>query len=825
MNKRHKKIIFIVLIASMLVNTIGFGTNTKVARAAGAVMNATFEGDIHKYWGLYQDPNSARNFEFYRAYDAPFANGSYSAAIDASGTPGESFSAILSNQNSFGIDATKDYYLMFYAKATAETEIITYLQQSDNYSAITNYHARTIGNTWQRYMISLSPTVSSKSFLAFVVGSMPAESTLYLDGVKLIEANSLLVTKNIAGIVGESNKFLKINNIRNFNLEEIDIELPFYDNATRQASVTRIHPDRMRPDGIYFTMPERSFPGVAKVFVSDIYIGQFNYNLKTKVSSIHPNIIRLNQDVIISGSGFSPVENSTFLIVEKINDQNKREKVWLTPESFDSNLSELRFILPPGVVQGSLHIQSTFMSMDGKEIVNKSNQLAYKLKPMVVATNWSKRGYEHVGDKLRIYGLGFGRKPSVRYYDTEGVIRDTIKAKFIEAGDIEIIEVPTTKKINSFNITVVAGGVESDQSVDLAYLAKPVLTAVKTRHKRTILSDNTVIPAAKVGEEIILTGLSFNSNTETIEVEFQANGERIRTSAVADSVKGNSLKVIVPNSASNGYLKVIVNGSDSNHLPIEIVPTIISVNPNPVVPGEEIVINAYGIGTNVNLAKINFNIGQNEKTSVTPDSIVIDGDHVIVRARAPFDLSYNGTKVNLQYDRWDDKGDAVLNIRPHIVRAGINMDNKVLSIIGYGFSITPKENKITYKYVDEDQTTVEPNVRVLGVYPTEEGQEIRIKILDDYHFGNISVQVGEYSSNEVNFGPISVSSITRRVENIGEPGNMMGVLYIKGYNFGSDGGVLVGETWADIHYRSDFFIIAVVPEVNLYDGPVIIARE
>jgi hypothetical protein len=166
-----------------------------------------------------------------------------------------------------------------------------------------------------------------------------------------------------------------------------------------------------------------------------------------------------------------------------------------------------------------------------------------------------------------------------------------------------------------------------------------------------------------------------------------------------------------------------------------------------------------------------------------------------------------------------------LNVRPHIIRAGINLDNKILSIVGYGFSISPKENIITYTYSDEGQTVIDPKVRVLGVYPVEEGQEIRVQILDDYYFGHVSVQVGEYTSNEANFGPITISRIVRRVEFIEGAGADMGVLYISGYNFGDGGGVNVGGNWAEVHYRSDYFIIAVVPEENLWDGPVLVARE
>ncbi len=823
MNKQFKKSIFVVLLISLLFTTTNLGTNIKIAKASTNLIDGgSFEGDIHDDWGFWNDSGSNRNYDFYRAYDASFGYGSYSAAIDAKKAPGDAFSAILSTSegNSFQIDATQEYYLLFYAKATTKLSVIAYLQRTSDYNKISTPQAKTISNNWKRYMMKISPSASSESYLAFVLGDMPADSTLYLDGVQLLRADSALLTKNISGYIGEKNKFLSIRNISNFNENEIEVELPFYNNG--KTARTRIHPEKMTSSGVYFTMPVKSFAGIGHVYVNDVFIGLFNYQPKIKINNIHPSLVRLNQDLIIDGSGFSSIDNSTFLIVDKINKENKREKVWLKPKSFDSNLSQMRFVLPPGVVSGSMFVQTSFLNTEGVETIIKSNSVGYKLKPIVVATNWSERGYEHVGDKLRIYGLGFGRSPMLKYYNENGELVDTIRAKFIESGDLEIIEAPTTKKTNYFNISVVSEGIESDQSADLSYLAKPVLSLIKTQYSRKMLASEQAIAAAKVGDTITLTGLSFQGSDAV--VEFQGNNKRLIQNIAIESNKNTSLQVVVPEGALSGYIDIKVNGADSNYLPIEIIPTIISVNPDPVVPGETITITAYGVGDNVNLAKINFMLDSKIQSNLQVDSISINNGISTLRLKAPYDLSYKGTKISLQYDRWKDNGTTVLNIQPHIIRAGINMDNKILSIIGYGFSITPRENIISYKYSNEKQTVIDPNVRILGVYPTEEGQEIRIKILDDYHYGHVNIKVGEYTSNEVNFGPINIANISRRLEKT-EGSAQVGVLYIKGYNFGLNGGVLVGNTWADIRHRSDFYIVAVVPEANLYDGPVIVARE
>jgi hypothetical protein len=97
--------------------------------------------------------------------------------------------------------------------------------------------------------------------------------------------------------------------------------------------------------------------------------------------------------------------------------------------------------------------------------------------------------------------------------------------------------------------------------------------------------------------------------------------------------------------------------------------------------------------------------------------------------------------------------------------------------------------------------------------------------LDDYHFGYVSVSVNGENSNEVNFGPISIRNIARRIEFVKSENRIMGVLYISGYNFGANGGVRVGDQWANVHYRSNFFIIAIVDQAHVNDNPVIVTKS
>jgi hypothetical protein len=837
LSKNFKKGIIFIFILSCFLGNFPMNINRVEARyraPANLIKANSFENDIDEYWGFWNNPESNRTYDFFRSYDAPFGSGSYSATISANGNPEDSFNAILSTRvsnNKFTVNSEKKYLLIFYAKASQDLDLITYLQRTDNYEAISAIQAKTISTNWKKIVVSVAPTVSTEAVLAFVLGDMPANSSLYLDNIQLFEQNFSLETPEVRGIIKSQNKAIRINGMTNFVLNDIDIELPYLNNTNGEIETKRFKPDSINSNTAYFKMHEKTFSGVAKVYICDIYLGSFNYGVDPKISGIHPALVRMDNDLVVFGSGINPVKENTYLVLNAIDNEKKAYQAWIKPENFDSELSQASFHLPAGIISGTMYLQTSYTDKDGNNKINKSNSTSYKLKPVVYATDWSKKGYEQIGDKLRIQGKGFGLRPAVIFHDENDNILETKAAQIVGLGDVEIIEVETTKKTNVFNISVISEGIESDYSESLDYLAKPKITSISASHSRSLNTADEIMPAAKVGETLRINGYGFALNKENIQVEFQGNNDaRIRslvasTSVISSRRGGDYFSVSVPEGAVSGYMGLVINSSVSNYFPLEIIPTVLNVSPNPIVPGNDIIIRANGVKNNLNLTKIHFKIDNNNVETVSPHSIVNSLNYSDIYVKVPLSFSANNSSFTLQYDRWKDDGSSVLNILAHIVNASINMDNKILSIKGYGFSILAKENIITYRYADEDQTIIEPQVRILGVYPSEEGQEIRIQILDDYHYGNVSVQVGENTSNQVNFGPASVSNIARRIEYVESLEKVMGVLYISGYNFGSGGGVQIGEDWAEVHYRNDFFIIAVVPEANLYNNPLVVVRE
>lgn len=834
-NLQVQKSLFFKLLNLSVITSLVFSfsvfASAGTAQAAGnLIKEGSFENSINTHWGTWTDESSSRTYELYRAYDAPFGYGSYSAAIDAKGTPDNAFTAVMSSNNSvnkFPVNSAKKYLLIFYARSTANMDLIAYLQKADTHDAISGFYAKTVTDKWQKIVINVEPTVSSDALLAFVYGNMPNNATLYLDGVQLVESNNVVSANEIKGYVGDT-KFVNISNVGNYSIDDIEIELPYFDNLTNSLTSKKIKPKQLTSSGANFEMKEGTYSGLGKVYINSSYIGSFNYNILPKLNTYHPELVRVGEDIVISGSGYMPLEkNSTSLVINTVNSEGKVSQNWVKPETMDSSLKQMSLKLPAGTVAGNMYIQTSYFDSNGVEIINKSNSIAYKIKPVVTATEWSQRGYEHVGDKMMIYGKGLGTAPSVNFYDKSGSKLETIKAKIISVGEVEKIEVATTKKSNSFDITITSNGVESDRSEYLAYLAKPKIMTVTSSYSRTIYSGSEKIQAAKIGEEITINGEGFKAADGLIDVEFQGNNKRITVRLNSENIirEGTILKVAVPVGAQNGYFNVKVNNQNSNYVALEIIPTIISINPDPAIPGADIKITANGVSDNLDLCKIVFKLNNTEEETVSPYAIDLSGEQAVVYVKAPMAISNSNTKLILQYDRWSDNGSSVLNVRPHIDSASMNLENKVISIKGYGFSINPKENVITYKYNDATKTVVTPNVRMLGVYPTEEGQEIRIQVLDGYRFGFLSVQVGEYISNEVAFGETLISKVARRVEFVKSENKVMGVLYISGYNFGTKGKVLVGGHEATIHYRSNFFIIAVIDKAYINDNPVTVTRE
>ena len=829
----HKAINALVLFALVFNFSFFSDTSVKDAQAyTNMLKEGSFETNIDSYWTSWQNEGSARVYDIYRSYESAFGFGSHSVAIRAtSGAPEEAWTANFQpreDTNGFALEADKKYYLAFYVKATQNTQTRVTLSSTQNYEAVDGFRDVPVTTDWVRNVLVFNPTVSSGGTISFNYGDLAEGAEIYIDGIQLFEDAVKVATPEIKGTIGQTKRFVRVSNISFFTQNEIEIELPYYDENTSSVGTKRFNPSEVNTTGFYMDMYEGTFSGIARIYAKNELIGEFNYNVTPVVVDFYPTMFHADEDVVITGSGFNPQIDidKMFVVVKTMDVNGKVFDHYIKPHVIDPKLKQITFKLPVGVIAGSVYVQTSYRNIDGEDIVLKSNSTRYDVKPLIYQSEWSKLGFEQVGDKLKIHGKGISNRPVVNFYDDDGTKVATLRATLLEIGSEEIIEVATPVNINKLNITVQVGRIESDRASALAYTAKPLIKSIKTTKKRFMSGSELNMPAAKAGEEIIIYGSSLHSKTASSVVEFQGLNRRIQVTPSSFDTRGGWIKAIVPNGTQNGYIDVELNGLKSNYLPLEIIPTIVELQPTQIVPGALMAIHASGVGPVNSLTKVYFNSGK-EKTMVIPESVDSYEDIAVVHVRVPMAISNKSTSINLQYDKWIDDSSSAINVNPTITNASMDQDSGILVIRGYGFSISPRENMITYKYADENKTVITPKATILGVYPTEEGQEIRIKILDDYHYGYVQVKVGDNISNEYNFGPVSIRSIARRVqylENEDGSGQNMGVLYIKGYNFGNNGGVRVGEEWADIHYRTNFFIIAVVPEANINDNPVIVTK-
>ena len=833
-NKIKKAVIFLIVFAVISNLVIIFKNNHDAAAAGNLLKGGAFETDLSTYWETWKTASVTGTAELYRSYDVPFGQGSYSAAIERKGAPGSRFDIgfVGKSANNFTVDLSKTYYFKYYAKASVASRVSMYLEDASNSAAITPISEQAVTTDWQQYGTFFTPgsTGSRQALLIFTLGDLADNATLYFDSFTLTEFNPILSTTEIKGYAGETGKILRFNDLSLLSEEDVEIELPYYDELTGQATNKRFHPEKIvGGKDVYLNMYSQTYPGVGRVYIRNYSAGQFNYNLLPKLSELYPTQPRANEDLVLKVGGLNPVPGASHIVVKSIDINGKPFESWLSPATFDSKLSLVNVKLPVGVMSGPVFMHTSYVNTAGTNIENRTAVLNYKVKPVIFSVAWSKRGFEQVGDNLRILGKGIANRPTVNFYSATGklIAGKTAKVVAINAAD-EAIEVVAPTNANEGTLRVSVNGVESDDSQALNFLARPKLNNIVSKNKRTITETGGSLPAAMIGEEITLNGEGFfAASTSNISVEFQSYNYRF-TAAVAPGKydpNGKFVKVTVPANAKTGFLAVQADTQKSNYLPLEIIPKVTSITPDPIVPDELMTIHAQGVGGNINLLKVIFNLTNNEKIEAAAENLLTYDNDSVITLKVPLAISNRFSSVNLRYDRWTDNEKVYLNVRPFITGASINLDDKILTISGYGFSINPKENVITYHYADQARTVVTPSVKMLGVYPTEEGQEIRIQILDGYRYGYVSVKTGDYASNEANFGPVSVKKITRRVEFVPADGRVRGVLYITGYNFGSQGDVMVGAITANTHYRSEYFIIAVVDSQYVNNNPVIVTKR
>lgn len=819
---------FIVIVFTLMAL---LPTASLQAASNNLIKNPSFEqGSVTTYWDLWNIKPEERTYTMYRSYDVPYGTGSYSAAIESTGPIGTIYEAGIGTKpsnNPFTVTGDKTYFFSLYIKASEPTTISVYLQKADDYQPLAPAQQIEVSANWEKKVILFTPTSTANASLGMAFGNLPEGTTLNIDALDLSEKNLNVTTNDIGGFIGDS-KTLNLSGSTNWTINDVEIELPYFNSETNTSERKKFKPRSVNSNSASFIIPGQTFSGLGKVFYLDAPIGEFNYNVFAKVTEVSPDPIRPDEDLVVYGTGFNPDLSKNFIIMKGIAANGVTFDTWIAPHTIDSSLTQLVVKLPIGLANSKLQVRTYFTTINGTPVENKSNLLPYSIKPVIYGATWTERGREQVGDKLTITGKGIAYKPVVHFYNENDqlISKKAAVLKKINIGTIntEEIEVVTPVTLNKVKITVKVESYESDKADALVYTARPTIASIKSTHKRT-LGDKSYISAAKTGETIRLIGQGFITAEPAIISFWSIQGGVTEVSVDPSHIdpKGKWIDVIVPVGIQNGQVNLEINGQKSNNVTFEVIPTIITSQPIEPIPGTMLTITAQGIALDPTQVTIYFKTLKNQEIAVQPLTLTEVDNNVEVTVMTPRAIPDQGTTIKIQYASWLNDETYRVVAAPYIESATINRDNDMLVIKGYGFSTVAKNNKITYKYADG--TVVTPKTKMIGVFSTSEGQEIRITILDDYYYGFVSVTVGENQSNEVDVGPAVITRLERRIQFVAANKQVMGVLYISGRNFGNNGDVLVGDTWATTHYRSNTFIIAVVDREDLYNNPVIVTKE
>lgn len=806
------------------------GAKTASAAAVNLIVDGSFNQDINQNWNLWKGADSMRSYILARGYQSPLGYGPYSLAVQATGSGAGLYDAGIASvgANQFSLESGKSYVLSFQAKASVPARIAMHLENTSTYQIVSEQKEISLETKWTKYQLLIEPNASGKTSLTVAVGSLPDGATLYIDNLNLFESNSALTTTSVSGYIGDQNKQLAIVNGNLYSVDEIKIELPYLNTSTGVVGTKQFSANNIKNSVAFFDIPEQTFSGIGKVYAAGSLIGQFDYQVLVKIKDFSPNPVSVDEDLVIYGTGFTPDKENNFVVIKVIDAQGKSAEKWLKPHAIDSRLTQLVVKLPAGIANNKLAVRNYYNNIAGVGVEVKSNELSYTIKPMIYQLKWSNPGYEKIGDKITIIGKGLATKPVVYFYDEDGKFiskANAVVKSINETENYETIEVVTPRQLNKLQVTVKVGNYESDKADALTYSARPILTSVKASATRKLPGTSISISAAKPGATIRIIGQGFKNATQ-VEVNFPGlNNTIVKTYVPTDKIdpKGTWLDVVVPKEAQSGQVSITVNGQESNQISLEIIPNVISVTPLMPSPGEEMTFWTNGVGLDLEQATVHFQLNTKEKVLVKPISLTESGyGDVVVKVIAPKAIASDSSAIKIQYGYWLNDQSYGLQTDPYIERATIDVGTKILTISGYGFSSAIAGNKINYKYADG--AVVTPKVRMLSVTPSSEGQEIKIQILDTYYYGHVSVTVGDKTSNEVNIGPAVITRIERRVQFVAAEHRVMGVLYISGRNFGTQGDVKVGEIWAKTHYRSNTFAIAVVEQADVYKNPVVITK-
>jgi RHS repeat-associated protein len=315
------------------------------------------------------------------------------------------------------------------------------------------------------------------------------------------------------------------------------------------------------------------------------------------------------------------------------------------------------------------------------------------------------------------------------------------------------ISVPVPTEATSGPVVVTVNGVASNGMTFTVWNA-PQITSVNP-------------PAAAVGSTITITGTNLGDSYDSTQVFFQENVYPANPATIL-SQSETSIAVVVPPNAETGYLQIHVNGiSNSNPPTFTVAPTISQLLPSSGVAGTTVCIYGANFGNSQGSSTVSFNgvpaasitTWSNDFIAAVSPSNVTTGPVTIVGNSVPSNNNAVFTVTN----------PAIGSLSPPSGAVGATITINGSGLVGQGLS-----------------TQVFFNGTVVSVSAFS-STSLVVQVPLNATSGPVTVQVGNISSNSVNFTveqPPTITSVSPSSGPFASDGSIVPIT-ITGSGFGA----------------------------------------
>ncbi len=295
-------------------------------------------------------------------------------------------------------------------------------------------------------------------------------------------------------------------------------------------------------------VPKGAMSGNVNLIINGQKTNGLNFTVLPKFESITPSSGKIGDTVILAGSGFGILKDTSFVFFT-----GKKAVDYISKTT-----TEIKLKVPVGAKTGAVYISSGG---------NKSNELNFSIFPQITKIAPDSAG---VADEVTITGTGFGDKAG---------------ASFVTFNDIKANEVTSWSDIKIV-LKVPAGAVSGTVWINMSDIKSNEVKFTVIQHLLSV-SPN----ALKIGDQMTITGTNFGANRETNTVLFNNI-----TAINYDSWTDTEIKLKIPENVVSGKLYVLIGTKKSNPGDYSIIPEFFGISPTSGRLGNLVNITGKGFG-------------------------------------------------------------------------------------------------------------------------------------------------------------------------------------------------------------------------------------